>query len=244
MEQRLENKNNFNDMDINLEDKINRFIEDFYPTRQNEVQELITKINNRLIPLNNALRKGEQYLDVLPNFRRPCVGSDFGYFNEDYLTNYFIFLDEFDIKSFVNGKMNFPDIVINDVIFDFKAVKCPIGKNGKILSPNYHNAIHSDVNLKKEFAEWFDDGKASDLLRSFAIYTYYIDESEEHQRIIGFNIVPMICCIKTSDGIFSIKHKNEDNVLSANVCIGYNGINKSETYDECIERLKRVTFTC
>lgn len=230
----------------NINDKLDKFIKEFYPTREFEVHELISKIEDVLSNLKGRVRKGEQYLDGIPKFRLPCGCSDFGYFNEDYLTKYFVWLvhtgqEKFRIKPFINGQMNFPDIILDDIIFDFKAVKCNIGKKGQICAPNYNNAIHACSNVRKEFMDYFNEGKVSDLIKSFAIYTYYIINENDEQQIVDFKIIPMICCIKTNTD-FSIKSKNDEETKNANVCIGYNGINEKETYEECIERLKRVTF--
>lgn len=225
----------------NIQDKISKFIGEFFKDEQFDVFKLLSFIEHKLSVLKGGRRKGEQYIDKLPDFRRPYPGADFGYFNEDYLSAYLSSFDELTINSFPNGQNNFPDIIINGINFDFKAVKCPINKNGKPGSPSYNNAINSSFGVEDDFINYFKGDTPSNLIKSFIIYTYYIIDDEDIAQIIGFDIIPTICTIKTDKNGFAMKYVSNDGIQNSNVRIGYSGINRTETYEECLNRLKNAT---
>jgi hypothetical protein len=148
---------------------------------------------------------------------------------------------DFNIELFPNGETNFPDIRINGIDFDFKAVKCSILKNGEIGAPNYKNAIHGCYGVISEFKDLFDNNIHSPLIKSFIIYTYYTVNDNGYLSFVDFDIIPTICTIKTGEHGFTPKYVSEYGIQNANVCIGYSGINATETYLECLNRLKEVT---
>lgn len=224
-------------------DKTIKFINEFFPNDVNNVKNLLTDILNDISKFIGGKRVGYQGLDTFPDFMRPYPSADFGYFNEDYLGGYFETMRrDLDVKLFPNGPTNFPDININGINFDFKAVKCPIRKNGKYGAPSYHNAIHASYNVVDEFKRYFTNNEYSHVIKSFIIYTYYVEHPNNIHEIIGFDIIPTPCTIKTDKNGFAVKHRHGETIQNANVCLGYNGINATETYEECFERLRNAAF--
>ena len=127
---------------------------------------------------------------------------------------------------FPNGEMNFPDICINGVPMDFKAVKCEL--TDKTIRIKYNNAIDSVYEVSKKLDAWFYEDADCDLADSLLIFTFY-DEYEEvgKVRFLHFKIMPTLYCIQlTRDGRFAVKSPGEADefgnhyrMKNSNVCV-------------------------
>lgn len=151
----------------------------------------------------------------------------FGKLNEELLYKQLKkVLDEKQMVPFPNGEMNFPDICINGVPMDFKAVKCELTE--KSIKIKYNNAIDSVYEVSKKLNDWFYNDIDCDLAKSFLIFTFY-DEYEEigKVRFLHFKIMPTLYCIQlTKDGKFSVKSPGEADefgnhykMKNSNVCV-------------------------
>lgn len=150
----------------------------------------------------------------------------FGKLNEEYLYNVLKKRIKDEIVPFPNGEMNFPDITIDNMPMDFKAVKCEL--TDKSIRIKYNNAIDSVYEVAKNLQSYFYDGIDCDLTDSFLIFTFY-DEYEDpgKVRFLHFKIMPTLYCIQlTKDNRFAVKspgeadiHGNHTKIKNANVCV-------------------------
>lgn len=102
---------------------------------------------------------------------------------------------KFNINLFPNGRQNFPDIEIENRMFDFKAVYCK--QKGNYYLPQYSNAIESRQEIEKDLENNFKTNtiEKSKILNSFIIFSYY---TIEDNKIIffKFEVVPTFMTIK------------------------------------------------
>ena len=150
----------------------------------------------------------------------------FGKLNEEYLYNVLKKRIKDEIVPFPNGEMNFPDITIDNMPMDFKAVKCEL--TDKSIRIKYNNAIDSVYEVAKRLQAYFYEGIDCDLTDSFLIFTFY-DEYEDpgKVRFLHFKIMPTLYCIQlTKDNRFAVKSPGEADadghhykIKNSNVCV-------------------------
>ena len=231
-----------------FEDKLDEILKDFC--------RYMSGIEDSLeqdIPMYKQIKEIEEYLNsklsdrkILAKILTDIEGMEdfgtyqslpqaFGKLNEEILyKNIKKALGDDKIIPFPNGKMNFPDVSINGVPMDFKAVKCELTE--KTIKIKYNNAIDSVYEVSKKLDGWFNNGEECDLVKSFLIFTFY-DEYEEtgKVRFLHFKIMPTIYCIQlTKDGKFSVKSPGEADefgnhykMKNSNVCVKLPTVDRS-----------------
>lgn len=192
-----------------------------------QIKEIEDYLNNKLTD-KKVLAKIFTDIEGFEDFGTyQSLPQAFGKLNEEILYNNLKrVIDDDKMVPFPNGEMNFPDVSINGVPMDFKAVKCELTE--KTIKIKYNNAIDSVYEVSKKLDAWFNNDEDCDLVKSFLIFTFY-DEYEEvgKVRFLHFKIMPTIYCIQlTKDGKFAVKSPgeadefgNHNRMKNSNVCV-------------------------
>jgi len=124
-----------------------------------------------------------------------------------------------------NGKMNFPDAIIDGIKVDFKAVKCDIHKrNNNFAGPQWASSLGTtnwaDAIAASIYDNKYDITKNSDAASLICLTFYYINEDGDIV-VDGFKIVPTVFYIgKRADRTnWSTKSAREGSLVSGKLTV-------------------------
>ena len=96
-----------------------------------------------------------------------------------------------------NGKMKFPDYIIDKFWLDSKAVKCDKNKNGTYQA-HYSNGLGDKDEIISILDKFFTNNTLDEKSSALIIYTYYFP-LEDCVYNIKLKVVPLLFCIGVAE---------------------------------------------